>query len=148
MNGVNGRARGARTPGVRFGQPPREVAAEDGGDDVSGAGVGGQVVGAGRCGWQMTVVANLCLGVIGLFPCFLLSVYVSHLGVAGGAPFGWTLVVVPLTVGFGALWFLVNRGLRKLTTPAHARHHWWLALLLTSAPALSLPVGALVSGSF
>lgn len=112
------------------------------------AGVDGQAAGAGRCGWQMTVVANLCLGVIGLFPFFLLSVYVSNLGLAGGVPLGWTLVVVPLTVGFGALWFLVNRGLRKLTTPAHARRHWGLAILLTSAPTLSLPVGALVSGSF
>ncbi|RZE96563.1 hypothetical protein [Streptomyces sp. SCA2-2] len=96
----------------------------------------------------MTVVANLCLGVIGLFPFFLLSVYVSNLGLAGGVPLGWTLVVVPLTVGFGALWFLVNQGLRKLTTPAHARRHWGLAILLTSAPTLSLPVGALVSGAF
>ncbi|MFE7671602.1 hypothetical protein ACFU5N_05225 [Streptomyces albidoflavus] len=96
----------------------------------------------------MTVVANLCLGVIGLLPFFLLSVYVSNLALVGGAPLGWTLVVVPLTVGFGALWFLVNRGLRKLTTPAHARCHWGLAVLLTSAPTLSLPVGALVSGSF
>ncbi|MFI8123031.1 hypothetical protein OG330_19155 [Streptomyces albidoflavus] len=51
----------------------------------------------------MTVVANLCLGVIGLLPFFLLSVYVSNLGRTGGAPLGWTLVVVPLTVGFGAL---------------------------------------------
>ncbi|MFE1148554.1 hypothetical protein ACFW42_15765 [Streptomyces albidoflavus] len=115
---------------------------------MSGVGVGGQVAGAGRCGWQMTVVANLCLGVIGLFPFFLLTVYVSNLGLAGGAPLGWTLIVVPLTVGFGALWFLVNRGLRKLTAAAHARRHWWLAALLTSAPALSMPVGALVSGSF
>ncbi|RZE90849.1 hypothetical protein [Streptomyces albidoflavus] len=96
----------------------------------------------------MTVIANLCLGVIGLFPLFLLTVYVSNLGRAGGAPLGWTLVVVPLTVGFGALWFLVNRGLRKLTAPAPARRHWWLAVLLTSAPALCLPVGALVSGAF
>ncbi|MCR0987546.1 MULTISPECIES: hypothetical protein [Streptomyces] len=113
-----------------------------------GVRVDGQVAGAGRCGWQMTVVANLCLGVIGLFPFFLLSVYVSNLGLAGGAPLGWTLVVVPLTVGYGALWFLVNRGLLKLTSPAHARRHWWLAALLTSAPTLSLPVGALVSGAF
>ncbi|WP_242534675.1 hypothetical protein [Streptomyces albidoflavus] len=111
-------------------------------------GVDGQVAGAGRCGWTMTVVANLCLGVIGLLPFFLLSVYVSNLGRTGGAPLGWTLVVVPLTVGFGALWFLVNRGLRSLTAPAHARSHWWLAILLTSAPTLSLPMGALVSGAF
>ncbi|MFE0220871.1 hypothetical protein ACFW0U_08365, partial [Streptomyces albidoflavus] len=90
----------------------------------------------------MTVVANLCLGVIGLLPFFLLSVYVSNLGRTGGAPLGWTLVVVPLTVGFGALWFLVNRGLRSLTAPAHTRSHWWLAALLTSAPPRSLPVGA------
>ncbi|MFJ7781485.1 hypothetical protein ACIQY8_02015 [Streptomyces albidoflavus] len=111
-------------------------------------GVDGQVAGAGRCGRAMTVVANLCLGVIGLLPFFLLSVYVSNLGLTGGAPLGWTLVVVPLTAGFGALWFLVNRGLRSLTAPALARGHWWLAALLAGAPTLSLPVWALVSGAF
>ncbi|MFD5024051.1 hypothetical protein [Streptomyces sp. NPDC058373] len=102
----------------------------------------------------MTVVANLCLGVIGIFPFFLLTLFLSNLGLTGGEPAAdgallrWALVVTPLTVGFCALWYAVNRGLRHLPAPAHTRRHWGLAVLLTSAPALSLPVGALVRGSF
>lgn len=120
---------------------------------VSGTGAGG-VAGRRRWAWPMTVVANLSLGVIGLFPGFLLTLLLANLGLtgdapaAGGALLRWALVVIPLVVGFGALWHLVNRGLRKLTAPAHARRHWGLAVLLTSAPTLSLPAGALLSGSF
>lgn len=129
-------------------------------------GVAGGVVPDGRAAggerrwaWPLTVAANLCLGVVGLVPFFLLVLFLINfplaaLGLTSREPtendgmFPWAVVLTPLLLGFCALWFLANLGLRNLTPAEHARRHWWLAALLTSAPALSLPVGALVSGSF
>ncbi|MGW4376807.1 hypothetical protein ACWEJ7_24475 [Streptomyces albidoflavus] len=119
----------------------------------------GVAVGTRRWAWPLTVVANLCLGVIGVVPLFLLMLFLKNyplaaLGLTSREPtdndgmLPWAMILIPMFVVYGGLWHAVNAGLRSLTGPAHARRHWGLAILLTSAPTLSLPVGALISGSF